>query len=230
MTIDVYQLPVSGPCRAVLSTANYLGITVNKIQPDFLAGAVMKPEFLKMNPQHTVPTIDDDGFYLAESRAIQAYLVNKYSPNHPIYPEDSQKRATIDRMLHFDIGTLYRAELDYLIPQVYTGAAPDPEKLQKFKDALSIFEELLSRTAYAAGDHITLADISMISNLTSTEVIDFDFSEFPKVSSWMQKMKGELPDYHETHDVPIQELKERLKAKDLNVEEMLKRVKGEKKD
>ena len=52
---------------------------------------------LQINPQHTIPTLVDGDFNLAESRAICTYLINKYAPGHALYPECPQKRALIDR-------------------------------------------------------------------------------------------------------------------------------------
>ena len=49
------------------------------------------------------------------SRAILSYLVNKYGKDDNLYPKDPQKRALVDRMLYFDIGTLYKAMVDYFV-------------------------------------------------------------------------------------------------------------------
>ncbi|XP_054711352.1 uncharacterized protein LOC129220942 [Uloborus diversus] len=210
-SIDVYQIPPSPPCRTVLMTANHLGIKVNQISVDLFNGDQMKPEFLRMNPLHTVPTIDDDGFYLSESRAIQAYLVNKYSPNNPIYPEDPQQRAVIDMMLNFDV-TLFNARRDYVTPQWRNGEPPKPERLENYKKYLRIFDEILGTRKYAAADHITLADFALIANVSFTELVEFDFDEFPRISAWMKKLKNEIPNYHEINDVPIQNFKEFIKS------------------
>lgn len=52
------------------------------------------------------------------SRAILAYLVNKYGKDDQIYPKDPQKRAVVDRMLYFDIGTLYKSMVDYFVSRL----------------------------------------------------------------------------------------------------------------
>lgn len=60
-----------------------------------------------MNPQHTVPTMDDDGFIIWDSHAIGAYLVEKYGNDESLYPKDLQKRAVVDQRMHFDSGVLF---------------------------------------------------------------------------------------------------------------------------
>lgn len=69
----------------------------------------LNEDFIKLNPQHTVPTLDDNGFILSESRAISIYLVEKHFPNgHSLYPKDVKERALINQRLQFDCGTLYQ--------------------------------------------------------------------------------------------------------------------------
>lgn len=68
----------------------------------------LKDHFVKINPQHCVPTLVDDGFVLWESRAIAAYLVEKTHPEgHSLYPSCPKKRAIINQRLHFDCATFY---------------------------------------------------------------------------------------------------------------------------
>ncbi|GIY96185.1 glutathione S-transferase 1, isoform D [Caerostris extrusa] len=186
MPIDVYLYGASGPCRAVLMVAEQLGIEVNKKTVDLMSGEQMKPEYIGMNPQHCVPTIDDNGFYFVGK-------ANKYAPDSSVYPKDPKERALVDRMLYFDIGTLYKAEGDFLYPQLFRG--------------------FLSKTAYAAGDQITLADFSLIASLSFAEAADYSYADYPKITAWMQKLKSEIPSYKEINDVPLQQFKEFLKSK-----------------
>ncbi|WP_323677962.1 glutathione S-transferase N-terminal domain-containing protein, partial [Halorubellus sp. PRR65] len=70
MTIDFYYAPGSSPCRAVLLTAKAIGVDLNLKLMDLMKGEHLSPEFLKINPQHTIPTLVDNGLALSESRAI----------------------------------------------------------------------------------------------------------------------------------------------------------------
>ena len=47
------------------------------------------PEYLALNPNGRVPTIDDDGFVLSESMAINMYLAKKHGK---LYPADPRTR------------------------------------------------------------------------------------------------------------------------------------------
>jgi len=62
-----------------------------------------------------VPLIDDNGFYLTESRAICAYLVNKYGKNDQLYSKVPKERALIDMRLYFDLSVFYNSFSNYYV-------------------------------------------------------------------------------------------------------------------
>ena len=109
MPIDLYHMEASASCRAVRLTAKMVGVQLNLKVLNLEACEQMKPEFIRINPQHNIPTIVDDGFALNESRAICGYLVQKYGKDDSLYPKDPKKRAIVDQRLYFDMGVFYQS-------------------------------------------------------------------------------------------------------------------------
>lgn len=148
-----------------------------------------------MNPQHSVPTIDDNGFYLWESRAINGYLVDKYAKNDSLYPKDPKKRAVVDQRLYFDMGTLAQRYGEWFYPQVMAKQPADPEKRKKMNEALEYLNTFLEGHTYAAGDSLTIADITLVTTISNYEAVGIDFSQYSNIPKWYAKCKETIPGY-----------------------------------
>lgn len=103
----LYGYDISPPVRAVLLTANAIGLDFEYREVNIMAGAHLSEEYLKKNPQHTIPMLEDDGKCIWDSHAIAVYLIEKYGDDKFLYPKDLYKRAIIDQRLHFDSGVLF---------------------------------------------------------------------------------------------------------------------------
>ncbi|XP_026732239.1 glutathione S-transferase 1-1-like isoform X1 [Trichoplusia ni] len=200
MPIDLYYVPGSAPCRAVLLTAKALNLNLNLKLVDLHHGEHLKPEYIKINPQHTVPTLVDDGFAIWESRAIITYLVNKYGKGSNLYPEEPKARALVDQRLYFDIGTIYQRFADYFYPQLFGGAPADKDKLAKIEDALNLLNTFLEGQKYSAGPNLTVADLSLIASVSSFEASDIDFKKYSNVKRWYETVKSTAPGYQEANE------------------------------
>lgn len=214
--IDLYYIPGSSPSRAVQMLAQAIDVPLNLKLVNLLSGEQHRPEFLRMNPAHAVPTIDDRGFYLSESRAILTYLVDKYAAGSPLYPAQADRRALINQRLQFDLGTLYKAFSEYYYLQLFFGADADPTLFSGMQSALDIFEKFLGRHAYAAGDTYTIADISLLATVSSFCHEDgVQLDEWPNVSGWLARVREETPGWHwnETGLVDYRKFFAALKAK-----------------
>ncbi|ROT71142.1 glutathione S-transferase [Penaeus vannamei] len=91
MPIDLYYMPLSPPCRSVLLTAKAVGVDLNLKLLDLMTKEQMKPDFVAINPQHSVPTMVDGDLKLWESRAICTYLASKYAKDDSLYPSDRRR-------------------------------------------------------------------------------------------------------------------------------------------
>jgi len=177
--------------------ARAVGVDLNLKLTNLMEGAHLTPEFLKMNPQHTVPTLNDDDFCLWESRAILGYLADKYGKDDSLYPKDPKKRALVDQRLYFDIGTLYQRFGDYYYPIMFAKAPADPEKYKKMEESYEFLNKFLENQDFVAGDNLTIADLAIIASVSTAEVLGFDLSKYPNVAKWFENSKKIIPDYDE---------------------------------
>ena len=69
-----------------------------------------------------VPTLNDNGFIVTESRPIATYLSEKYGKDDKLYPKDLGVRSTVDARLYFDIGTFYKAFGDCVVSKTFEKA------------------------------------------------------------------------------------------------------------
>ena len=178
-------------------TAKAIGVELNKKLVDLFAGEHKTPEYLKLNPQHCIPTLVDGDLVLWESRAIMIYLAEKYDKTDSLYPKCPKKRAIINQRLYFDMGTLFKSYVDYYYPQYITKAQADPEMYKKIETAFEFLDIFLADSQYAAGDTLTLADLALLSTVSTLEVVGFDFSKYANVAKWYANAKTVAPGFDE---------------------------------
>ena len=97
----------------------------------------------------------------------------------------------------------------------------DKKAQEDLAEAIKFLEMFLSKTKYVACDHLTIADIVLMSSASTVEVITrvnnspktilikynvslqaVDktlFDDHPNIKSWMEKCKAEIVDYEETN-------------------------------
>ncbi|CRL07090.1 CLUMA_CG020093, isoform A [Clunio marinus] len=193
--MDLYHIVDSPPCWSVRITAAALNVKLNLKEMDLLEKKNhLSPEFTKLNPQQTVPTlVVEKDFIMAESRATIAYLADKYGKDDSLYPKDLKTRAIVNQRLFFDIGTLYDKILYYYFAKFFN-KQPDPQDLKRFEKALGVLNTFLEGNNYVAGTKtFTIADISLYSSLKCVTVFNFDFSPYPNVKKWLKLMDEKAP-------------------------------------
>lgn len=155
-----------------------------------------------MNPTHTLPTLDDNGFILWDSHAINTYLLTKYGGNdHALYPSNVTERSKIDQFLHFDGSTLF-PRFGGLILDVCFQGQPEPSEfaLGRAVEALSFLNTFLENSKYLVGDKMTVADISCASvPLTFQRLIPAEYNKFDNVKAWIDRLRSDLPFFDDIH-------------------------------
>lgn len=214
--IVFYYTLLSPPSRAVLLTGKALGIEFDLKNIDLIKGEHLSDEFKKvirknnfisliykfligmqLNPQHTIPLINDNGVIIYDSHAICAYLVDKYAKDDSLYPKDLAKRAEVNARLHFDTGFLF-ARLRFLYePILYFGSSEVPkDKVQYIEKCWPLMEAFLERGPYLCGNELTIADFCCVATISSLghHGGSITADKYPKFSGWLKRM-AELPYY-----------------------------------
>lgn len=174
-------------------TAAALKLKLNLITLDLTKKEHLNPDFMKINPQHSIPTLVDNDFAIWESRAICIYLVDKYAKNDSLYPKDPKTRALINQRLYFDMGMLYKAFSEYYFAPFH-GSAQTPENLKKFEDTMKLLDKYLENHEYAAATrNMSVADLCLFATVSTFEVVNVDFSPYPWVEKWFNLMKETAP-------------------------------------
>lgn len=195
--MKLYSVDRSPPCRTVILLGTYLNANFEIIETSPKKGETATPKYKKMNPQHVVPTLVDNGYVLWESRAIAKYLVRKYSAdNDSLYPEEFSKRIELDKILDFDLGTLFRRTTDYFVPLLTTGKYDESRK-PKLEDALQVLDTFLdnNKSGWIIGDNMTIADVSILTSVDSLEITGYDLSKYNNIVKWLSRVKSAIPSY-----------------------------------
>lgn len=197
----LYYTISSPPCRAVLLTATALGIELEQREINLLKSEHLTPEFIKLNPQHTIPTLDDNGVIIYDSHAICGYLVGKYAADDKLYPKDLAKRSNVDARLHFDSGHLFARGRMLYEPILYHGSTDcSVEKIEYIQKCWDIMEEFLKEEPYLCGSELTIADLCCITSVTTIDdVVTIDEKKYPKLLNWITRV-SELSYYKEIND------------------------------
>jgi glutathione S-transferase len=174
-------------------------------------GNTRTPEFLKMNPAHLTPMIEETGLpreTLWESCAIMQYLCNKHDLTQ-FYPTDAGKRAMIDSSMFYLIGTLYplvaRATYPALGFPQYPGEvgssdadADTKAEAQQAAEAalaepLDVYRAFyLDGKQFIGGSTPSIADMRLAATLEFLNGIDYDLPDWAK--QYMAAMEESLGD------------------------------------
>jgi len=205
---------ISPPCRAVCMLINALKMEVNYEEVDILTKRNYYDKLVKINPQHTVPVLEDEGHHIWDSHAISTYIVAKEGKEEQWYSKDLKKRALIDQRLHFESGLLYPALADSIKPILFQNKKGitwnDAHKIRKCYRFLNTF---LEDNKFLCGQDVTLADLSCLATVSTLDLI-YPVNEqcYPHLDRYL-KDATELPYYRETNIIGLEKLCNELHAR-----------------
>ncbi|KAL7737317.1 hypothetical protein ACLKA6_012933 [Drosophila palustris] len=216
--IALYGVDASPPVRACKLTLAALGLPYDFVVVNIMEREHLSEAYLKKNPQHTVPMLEDDGACIWDSHAIICYLVSKYAKDDSLYPKDLLKRAVVDQRLYFESGVVFANALRSVTVGLIRGITVVPkERIQAIVEVYEFVETFLKDHDYIAGDHLTIADFSVVSTVSSLPVIvEIDPAKYVKLTAWIKRLE-KLP-YYSQNSVGVQQFFGLIKNLGITVE------------
>jgi glutathione S-transferase len=190
MTLKIYGVARSRAFRT-LWMAGELGLDYRLVPVDFSDGGTRRPEFLAINPNGHIPAIDDDGFGLWESMAINLYLAKRYGRGAVgLYPERLEDEARAWQWSFWGMTEVERPALDALLnrigPEERRDAAAADAAERTLAKPLTVLDLAVSASPYLIGERFSVADLNVASILSWARQARVDLSRFAKAEAWLK--------------------------------------------
>ncbi|KAJ7156505.1 glutathione S-transferase-like protein [Mycena crocata] len=203
MPLKIYGFPFSTCTRRVALVCKELQVPYELIQVDLTKGEQRSPAHLARQPFGVVPTIDDDGLELFESRAICRYLVAKYGSKTDSKlvpdPKDIAATAKFEQAVSIENNqfdpSAERLALE-LVVKPMRGGVTDKDLAASLHSTLNTkldaYEEILGKQRYLAGDMVTIADLFHLPwAYTLIEIAKLDLiAKRPNVARWYEELNS----------------------------------------
>lgn len=196
--IKIYGHPMSTCTRKVLMTLAETGTPFEMNLVDFAKGEHKQEANLRRQPFGRIPSLEDDGFELFESRAMARYINEKASGK--LVPGDAKGRAKMEQWISVETSEFSGNAMKFIYEYVFK-RAQEPAVLEAAGKALdttcAAMDRQLAKTPFLAGAEFTIADIAYmpyIEYAMGTPAKDI-FAKYPHVMAWWNKI-SERPTWH----------------------------------
>lgn len=188
----VYGHPFSQHSRRVVTLLELAGLPYELVRVALDKGEHREPAYLALNPNHQVPTLIDGDLTLHESNAILRYLANKHALTD-LYPTEPVARARVDQWLDWNQCRVAPAVLDVVYNKMFAGPHADAAAIargeERLRELTPILDAALSRRDHVAGPRMTLADISVATNVFQLGLTG-DAPRTASITRWFETMSA----------------------------------------
>jgi len=186
--LKLYGISGSRALRS-LWMAEELGLDYEHV-PIHFAKEAKTPEYGEINPNQKIPAIDDDGFKLWESMAINFYLAKKHGGD--LAPKTLEEEAVAVQWSVWGMAECEKLLLAIVLRLPSIGMMPPDEAVttaakEDLKTPLGVLDRCLDGHDYLMGGRFTVADLNLASILSWCVLGGVDLGAVPNVQSWLER-------------------------------------------
>ena len=151
--------------RKVVWAAQEVGVPFERIDAGAAFGIVTTPEYLRLNPNALVPTLQDGDLTLWESNVIVRYLCTQY-PRAGLLPQTTALRFEAEQWMDWQQTTINPAGRNAFVQWFRTPAdqrRPEPirQSVAATEPLMAVLDQHLSQRAFMLGERFSMADIPL---------------------------------------------------------------------
>lgn len=173
----------------VLWMVHELGLDYEHFPIETGPAGARQPDYLAVNPNGRLPAIDDDGFILWESLAINIYLAKKHAAG-TLYPATPQGEAKVTQWSLWAANEIERATNVW---SFHTQRLPPAERDPKIAAAAielltppyRVLDRALAGQPHLLGPDFTVADLNVAA--VALRASAMDLSATPHFRDWLQR-------------------------------------------
>jgi len=196
MKMKLYLFPPSPRVLGIVALKNHLALGCEVQSIDLGRGDQLTPQYVALNPNKKMPTLEDDGFVLWESNAILFYMAAK-RPDGELWPSDLRGQAEVLRWLawesaHWDAESWGMVVFEKASKAVLGLGAPDPAFIargeQNFARFAAVLNDSLKGKTWLVGERLTIADFSIAGFVPLAERMALPVEKFPQILRWYKRL------------------------------------------
>lgn len=205
--MKLYHFAPSPNSRRVLATIYHLRLEVELHTVNLARGEQLQRDFLRLNPNHMIPTLVDDDFILWESVPIMQYLCNKTGNKTAtsLWPAEPRMQADVSRWLCWNIAHwnatcgifIFERLVKPAIGQGETETGEIAKAEERFQRFASVLEHHLKHHDWLSGGQLTLADFAVASPLALSESAGYPLTGYSHIHKWYERIAG-LPAWRQS--------------------------------
>jgi len=183
MSIMIYGMPQSRAARC-LWMARELGVDHTNDPVHFqktkessaLAGA---------NPNQRIPALDDGGFTLFESLAINLYLAKKFGAGTAFESPSLEHEALVTQWSFWAMTEVEKPLLGLLMAAFGRSDGKEAEHTAALDRPLKVLDGHLAGRAWIVGTSFSTADLNVAAVLSWAIPGKLDLTKYPRVAEWL---------------------------------------------
>ena len=187
--IRLHCHPLSGHAHRVELFLSLLDLPFEKVAVDLTRAEHKSGAFLALNAFGQLPVIEDGDLVLPDSNAILVYLALTYDASGQWLPRDAIGAARVQRWLSVAAGQLAHGPAAARVAVLF-GRPQDQAPRDAAARLFALIEQQLSRQAFIAAPHPTIADVALYSYTAHAPEGGVSLAPYPQLRQWLARIEA----------------------------------------